>query len=72
MFMRKYQQIQNMATKLILNRLKRDSATNVHYELHWLPIKARIEYKIPLVALKCLNSMTPKYLENLLCINNRE
>ena len=66
----KYQRIQNIAAKLILNRAKTDSATKVHYELHWLLIKARIEYKIFLLVFKCLHNMAPKYLEILLIINN--
>ena len=69
---RKYQRIQNIAAKLILNRSKTDSATKAYYELHWLPIRARIEYKILLLVFKCLHNMVPKYLENLLIINNRE
>ena len=68
----KYQRIQNIAAKLILNRSKTDSTTKVHYELHWLLIRARIEYKILLLVFKCLHNMAPKYLENLLIINNRE
>ena len=54
MLIRKYQGIQNMAAKLILNRLKTDSATSVHYELHWLPILVLV--------FKCLNNMAPKIL----------
>ena len=61
-----------MATKLILNRSKTDSASRAHYELHWLLIRERIEYKILLPVFKCLHDMAPKYLENLLSINNRE
>ena len=64
----KYQGVQNIAAKLILNRSKTDSATKVQYELHWLPIKARIEYKTLLLVFKCLHNMAPKYLENLLII----
>ena len=37
----KYQRIQNIAAKLILNISKTDSATKVQYRLHWLPINAR-------------------------------
>ena len=51
---------------------KTDSATRTCYKLHWLPIRARIEYKILLLVFKCLHNMAPKYLENLLTINNRE
>ena len=69
---RKYQQIQNMVVKLILNRSKTDSATRVLYELHWLPIWGRIENQILLLVFKCLKNMTAKYLENLWCINNKE
>ena len=68
----KYQRIQNIAAKLILNRSKTDSATKACYELHWLPIRGRIEYKILLLVFKCLHNMAKKYLENLLTINNRE
>ena len=70
--MGKYQRIQNVAAKLILNKSKTESATKVHYELHWLPIRARIEYKILLLVFKCLHNMAPKYLENLLIIKNGE
>ena len=72
MLIRKYQQIQNMAAKLIWNRSKTDSTTRAHYELHWLPSRVRIEYKILLLVFKCLNNTAPKYLENLLSINNRD
>ena len=69
---RKYQQIPNMVAKLSLNRSKTDSTTRAHYKLDWLPIRVRTEYKILLLVFKCLNNMAPKYLENLLCINNGE
>ena len=46
--------------------------TRVHYELYWLLIRARIEYKILLLVFKYLHNMATKYLENLLTINNRE
>ena len=72
MLIGKYQWIQNRTAKLILNRLNTDSATSAHYELHMLPIRVRIEYKILLLFLKCLNNMAPKYVQDLLYINNRE
>ena len=33
----KYQRIQNMCAKLVLNKQKYDSATKCIRELHWLP-----------------------------------
>ena len=61
-----------MTAKLTLNRSRTDSTTRACYKLHWLPIRVTIEYKILLLVVKCLNNMTPRYLENLLSINNRE
>ena len=37
-------------------------------ELHWLPIKARIEFKILTLTYKALNYNEPKYLRNMLKI----
>ena len=34
--------------------------------LHWLPVRYRIEYKVGLLVFKCLNSLAPSYLSNLL------
>ena len=33
--------------------------------LHWLPIKIRIDFKILLLTYKCVNSLAPDYLCNL-------
>ena len=43
-------------------------------ELHWLPIKARIEYKVLLTTYKALNNIAPTYISSLLSyyIPNRE
>ena len=35
-------------------------------DLHWLPVKCRIEYKILIHVYRCLNGMAPLYLANLL------
>jgi len=40
----KMQRIQNMCAKLVLQRSKFDSSKQALYELHWLPIKARIVF----------------------------
>ena len=51
------QRIQNLTAKLILGRSKFDSASAALKELHILPIKARIEYKILLLVFKCLHNL---------------
>ena len=40
------QRIQNSAARLVTYKSKRVSATALLLSLHWLPVKARIEYKI--------------------------
>ncbi len=42
--------------------------TAINKNLHWLPIKARIEFKILLLAWKAQHSMAPKYLSHLLLV----
>ena len=36
------------------------------YELHWLPILRRIDYKTLLITYKAKNSLVPKYISDLL------
>ena len=62
----KIQKIQNIAAKLILGRSFRDSATQALKDLHWLPINARIDFKISLLIFKCLNHTAPNYLIDLI------
>jgi hypothetical protein len=62
----KLQRIQNMAARVITFTPCRDHITPVLKDLHWLPVKCRIEYKILLRVYRCLNGMTPLYLANLL------
>ena len=40
--------------------------TPVLAELHWLPVSARIEFKIALLTFKTLTTHQPSYLHNLL------
>ena len=60
--------IQNMATKLVLNCPKTESCTGCLRSLHWLPIIARIEHKLLTVTYKCLNGEAPEYLLDLLAV----
>ena len=34
--------------------------------LHWLPVVQSIDFKIALLTYKCLNGVAPKYLKDLL------
>ena len=60
------QLVQNIAAKLVLGKSKSDSSSQCLRELHWLPIKQRIQYKILCLVHKCLDCKAPKYLQDLL------
>ena len=62
----KLQRIQNIAAKLVKGASKFDSPRRCCEELHWLPVRARIRYKILCLVYKCVNGIGPPYLENLL------
>ena len=63
----KLQLIQNHAARLVKRVHKRSSASCLLKELHWLPIKYRVMYKVSLIVFKCLNtSEFPSYLKDLI------
>ena len=67
-YLNKLQLVQNAAARVVVEARKSDrlSMTSVRKNLHWLPIKARIEYKILVIAWKAFNGIGPKYLIDLL------
>ena len=60
------QRVQSIACKLVLNRSKYDNCTECFTQLHWLPIRSRVQHKILTMVYNCLNQRTPEYLSNLL------
>ena len=62
----KLQRIQNMAARIITFTPRSDHITPILTELHWLPAKFRIEFKILLHVFRCLDGMAPLYLANML------
>ena len=64
----KIQKIQNRAARLVLGRSWYDNSStkDMLRTLHWLPVKARIEYKIALLCFKTQHSLAPPYLQELL------
>ena len=61
----KLQKVQNAAAYLITRRNRNNPTANLQF-LHWLPIVARIEFKVISLTYKCLNGLAPKYLSDLL------
>ena len=60
------QLIQNHAARVITRTKKFEHISGVLKKLHWLPIKARIDYKVLLFVFKCLVGIGPSYLKELL------
>lgn len=56
------QMIQNRAARIVSRTKKRDHITPVLKDLHWLPVKERIEFKILLQCYKVVQGNAPKYL----------
>ena len=61
----KLQMVQNNATRLIYKVSKREHVTPLLHELHWLPVRARIEYKIAITCFKSRYCLGPMYLNTL-------
>jgi len=60
------QRVQNAAARLVLNLKPYDHITPALVELHWLPIKQRIAYKLCLLVHKSVTGQAPAYLCELL------
>ena len=63
----KLQRIQNHAARLVYRQSRHASATALLRTLHWVPVKARIQYKIACLCFQCIyqDSMAP-YIFDLL------
>ena len=66
----KLQVVQNSAARLIFNKRKFDHSTGLLFQLHWLPIKDRIVYKINLLTHKALYHPAPYDIQNLITLHS--
>ena len=64
----KLQRVQNTAVKVILQKTHYDSVTVCLKELHWLPVRSRIDHKILGLVYDALNCTGPKYMQELLTL----
>ena len=63
----KLQRIQNHAARLVLRKSRHASATALLRTLHWLLVKARIQYKIARLCFQCIcHCSMPPYISDLL------
>ena len=64
------QRLQNSCARLIYGKRKHDHVSELFSELHWLPVKQRIIFKILLFIFKIFTGMCPQYLEDCVIIAN--
>ena len=57
--------VQNAAARVVTMSRKHDHITPILYNLHWLPIPQRIQYKLLLLVYKSLQGLAPAYLSEL-------
>ena len=66
MHLDKLQRLQNFAARLITGDPRSVRSVLILKKLHWLPIRARIRYKIILLTFKALKGLAPSYLRSML------
>jgi hypothetical protein len=62
----KLQRIQNTAARIVLCASRSTSAGNLLFQLHWLPIKQRLKFKLLLLTYKAIHGTTAPYLSDLI------
>ena len=64
----RHQKVQNSAARLIFRRCKQNHISPLLMSLHWLPINARIEYKLSVICHSFFLGLSPIYLSDLLLV----
>ena len=60
--MRRWQAVRNAAARLITGTSRRDHITPVACQLHWLPVRHRVEFKLAVLVFKALQGLARQYL----------
>ena len=62
------QRVQNSAARLVLRKRKRDHLMPLFHQLHWLPVKSRIQYKLAVMSYRLFDKTLPPYLSAALSV----
>ncbi|KXJ14933.1 hypothetical protein AC249_AIPGENE3691 [Exaiptasia diaphana] len=65
----KLQHVLNSAARIVTLSKCRDHITPLLKDLHWLPVRQRINYKILLLTFKALHGLTPSYISELISVH---
>ena len=64
--LRKLQVPQNALARVVCQAARTCSATELRRQLHWLPVKQRINYKLAVLTCRARQSGSPSYLASLI------
>ena len=64
----KLKRVQNSAARLIMGVSKYEHISPILFQLHWLPVEHRINFKILIIVYKSLHNMAPEYIKDMLSI----
>ena len=64
----KLQTVQNTAARIITKTSRFDHISPVLKELHWLPVKIRIDFKILIYVYKTIHNQAPSYIKEMLTV----
>ena len=67
----KVQRVLNTAARLVCCAPRFSHITPLMHELHWLPLKQRILFKILLFAFKASHGIVPTYIQNLISLKSQ-
>jgi len=62
----KLKRVQNSAARIVTRTTRSDYATPILADLHWLPVKYRIQYKVAVTVYKILTTQEPSYLADVI------
>ena len=65
-YLDRLQYVQNSAARVLTHTKPWQHITPTLKQLHWLPVKHRINYKLLLLTYKCQHNLAPQYLSGLL------
>ena len=65
------QRVLNTAARLVCCAPRFSHITPLMYELHWLPLKQRVHFKILLFACKAIHGIAPIYIQNLVSLKSQ-
>ena len=60
----KLQKVQNQAARIVSLVKKREHITPILMNLHWLPVRERINFKVLCHIFRCQSGSAPEYLQN--------